>query len=52
MNSNIKIAYIVLCPKHAGQINNIATVEIEEGLFNKTKTDFLKVNKDDFNKKT
>ena len=35
---------------YAGQINNIATVEIEEGLFNKVKTDFLKVNKDDFNK--
>ena len=35
---------------YVGQINNIATVEIEEGLFNKVKTDFLKVHKGDFNK--
>ena len=27
---------------YVGQINNIATVEIEEGLFNKVKTDFFK----------
>lgn len=35
---------------YIGQIDNIATVEIEEGLFNKTKTDFIKLHKDDFNK--
>lgn len=34
---------------YIGQIDNIAVVEIEEGLFTKSKTGFLKVHKDDFN---
>ncbi len=35
---------------YIGQIENMYTEEIEEGLFNKTKTGFLKVHKEDFRK--
>ena len=35
---------------YIGEIQNIRIQEIEEGVFNKTKTGFLKVHKDDFNK--
>ena len=35
---------------YIGQINDIRVEEIEEGIFNKTKTNFVKVHKNDFNK--